>query len=338
MHHLMIQAFSTKGQLSIAQTYFKSLIVKEINQKVNKNISTSKKTLDCFLGATITCADLSTTKESLAIALQYIEYNNISPDEKILNKLKKLFNFIECEIEQTFITESNFCSHCKEELLKTDLADYSMLHLLQSKIEQKLFETGAHSFLEDLKDGKGNLYKQYYVLDLANILYGHSTYYHKPNFKKLKNLVNNIVEENKKDSLNIVLVLPRGGTNQLFNLMRHLRIIQQEYIMICNIDILSSQKIEDDLLVLYLASTNPSKTTIVSNDFYQKHLELVPELNRRELSMWLQSIIRTFDNNGNIDFSPHIPHVMKHGTERLHIVSNTSKVFCIDPYNLYQHI
>lgn len=264
-----------------------------------------------------------------------MEYGNIALNTKISNRLIKLFNFINCEIEQTFITESNLCSHCKKQLLKTDLGDYSMLNSLRSNIEQKLFENGAHSFLKNLKNGKRK-YNKFYVLDVANILYGHSTYYHKPNFKKLKDLVNNIVDENKQDLLNIVLVLPRGGTNQQFSLMGNLRSIQQDHIMTCNVDIISNQKIEDDLLVLYLAASNPSKTLIVSNDFYQKHLELVPELNRRELSTWLQSVIKTFDSDGSINFSPNIPVVVKHGTEKMHILSDKKKVFCIDPYNLYQ--
>ena len=331
----MIQAFSKKGQLSISQTYFKNLIGKEINQKANKNISTSKKTMEYFLEAAITCGDLSAKKDALSTTLQYIENGNIALNTKISNKLTKLFNVINCEIKQAYITESNFCSHCKKQLLKTDLGDYSMLNLLQSKIEQKLFETGAHSFLKSLKTGKRKLYNQYYVLDVANVLYGHSKYYHKPNFKKLNNLVNNIVDENKHESLSIVLVLPRGGTSQQFNLIRNLKRIQQEHIMACNIDIISSQKIEDDLLVLYLAATNLSKTLIVSNDFYQKHLELVPELNKQDLSTWLQSVIKTFDDDGNIDFSPNIPVVLKHGTDRMHILFGEKKLFCIDPYNLY---
>ena len=333
----MIQAFSNNNQLSLAQVYLQSLIDKENNQKVNKNISTSKKTLESFLEATINHGEGSFTRKALSTALQYMKYGNIAPNISISNQLIKLFSIVNCEIESVRLSETSLCSYCRRSLLEIDIDNNSIFSLLRSKIEQKLIENGAHSFLEEIKSGKKNYYNynKSIVLDVANILYGHSGQHHKPNFLKFKSVMSNIIDKNKQNRLNILLVLPRGGTNQKLNLLKHMRNLQQENVMTCNIDIISNQKIEDDLLVLYLAATNQSETSIVSNDFYQKHLNLVPEINRRDLSTWLQSVIKTFDNGGNIDFSPHIPVIVKHGTERMHILTEEKKVFCLNPCNLY---
>lgn len=337
MHHLLIQTFSYSGQLSAAEFYLDCLTNKEIIQKSNMNLSTSKKTLESFLQGLIDHGETLYIPKSLSTALRYMKCGNIIPNGIVINQLMELFKLIDCSIETVLLSESCVCSNCKKSLLENNYnKDASILPLICDKIKEELIENGAYSFLETVKlKSKSN--NQVYVLDVANVLYGHSKNHHKPNVIRLKNIMTSIIDKNKKNDLQFLLVLPRGGTNKKFNLLKIARKVQQDFIMTCNVDIISNQKIEDDLLVLYLAATNPCEILIISNDYYHEHLHLVPENRRREMLSWLQSVVKKYDNVGNVDLSPHLLPVVRHGVERLHILTeNKSILLCINSSNIYK--
>ena len=304
IHHELVQNLCRKDDFQKAYHHFKILVDKESYFKFKRNQNTSQETFKSILQLLMKNKHTISDK-ILATLVQFMHITDISISLTALENLQKLLLSLEYECNLSTVGQPLLLDELQE-IHSTD--DKPFVTELKLSIERKLIENGGHSFLENLK----GMTKEAYIIDVANVLYYQSEKQNGPNILRLKNIVCSLVTQNQQEkrSKSVIFVVPRGGSGRKLHLVNYLHHLKQEFIMTCSIDLISNQKVDDDLLIMYLALQSPIKSVIISNDNFMEHLALVSESERSNMISWLRSTIKDFDGNGTIELANYIPSVI----------------------------
>eukprot|EP00111_Clytia_hemisphaerica_P006022 TCONS_00017413-protein len=320
IHHELVQNLCIYSDVQKVFHHFGMLVDKESCFKFKRSQNTAQETFQAILQFLME-NEHAISEKMLTSLIQFMHIADISVDLIALENLHKLFLSLEYECKLSKIEELELLDEIKESHSKDEK---SFVTELKVGIEKKLIENGGHSFLENLKVMK----KEAYIIDVANVLYYQSEKQSGPNILRLKNIVSSLVSLNqhKKRSKSVIFVVPRGGSGRKLHLVNYLHHLKQEFIMTCSIDLISNQKVDDDLLIMYLALQSPNKSVVISNDNFTEHLALISESKRSDMITWLRSTVKDFSGNGTIQLSNYIPSVMVNNG-RLCIISDNNVLY-----------
>lgn len=333
LHHELIQGLCKDKYLTPAILYFKRLLHKEMTTKFKRNLTSSQRTLELFALVLLSNQD-STSKKLVDMMIDYMENGDYKATIHMTEYFRTLYTVIGCRTDLCVVPDPLSCVACGAPLLHDDNS-YFFLEDICESIRKKLVENGGHSFLQSLnmKNSKSKAYD--YVFDAANIFSSRSSgNINRPDIRRFEAVLLSLVKQNQQNHLTIACILPRWSSNKKSDLTQYLQRLQQRLVMTCQIDLISNHKVDDDLLVLYMAAKSAfnqqdkQRTYIVSNDSFSNYKELVPRTSWLKFAGWLRSTIKNFDSSGNVILRPYFP-VIKQTADKLHIQCDGGKLLCI---------
>ena len=329
LYHDIIQGFSKDQAIEIAHKYLKKLLQRETQSSFKVSTKTSQITIEEFLKA-LSLSDTHKQLEFLDTALEYMQQGDYMANDGITSSLLSIFNRKDTVAVTTSMNDHASCEHCNTRL--SGGGDFTDIYKeVCDNIENQMLQVGSHTHLQKMNQSFNNARFYHYVVDVANVLCTRSKN-NQVNLERLKTILNSIVQHSKYDT-RIVLVLPRGGTVKSIDLSRYLRHLCQSFVMNCHIDIIASRKLDEDLLVLYMAARScyiagkDVKVNIISNDQFSEYTGLVSDNQKGDMLKWLQSSVKRFDGDGTVSFKPYTASVVIN-EKQIHVRCEDDKIIC----------